>query len=176
MFDLKNYIQIQHNLSCVHLSIKFIWCFAHPPLETRSTQTKGPRGSAADVGIRGQLKSQFIPSTWVLETELRLLGLAIKPLSHLTGLLIYHLFFGNFSICMRNCANKDRFVKKQAKKKTALTMRWYMPQLLTCLYLHVHLAITRALCLQVRRELWIPWDWSSGGWSTMVVCKISQDS
>ena len=43
----EKYIQIQHNLSCVHLSVKFILRFVHPRLETRSTQTKGPRGSAA---------------------------------------------------------------------------------------------------------------------------------
>jgi hypothetical protein len=47
MFDLKSYTQILHDLSCVCLFVIHP-CFAHLRRETHSTQTQGPRESAAE--------------------------------------------------------------------------------------------------------------------------------
>ena len=47
MFDLKNYIQIPHKLSCVCVCLSFIHALPTRVERPRSTQTQGPRGSAA---------------------------------------------------------------------------------------------------------------------------------
>jgi hypothetical protein len=42
-----------HTTSPVCVCLLFIHAFAHPRRETRSTQTQGPRGSAAQQKMRG---------------------------------------------------------------------------------------------------------------------------
>ena len=59
MFDLKNYIQIPHKLSCVCVCLSFIHALPTHVERPRSTQTQGPRRSAAPYD-RYHRKSQFI--------------------------------------------------------------------------------------------------------------------
>ena len=47
MFDLKNYIQIPHKLSCVCVCLSFIHALPTRVERPRSTQTLGPKRSAA---------------------------------------------------------------------------------------------------------------------------------
>jgi hypothetical protein len=47
MFDLTNYIQIPHKLSCVCVCLSFIHALPTGVERPRSTQTQGPRRSAA---------------------------------------------------------------------------------------------------------------------------------
>lgn len=51
MFDLKNYIQIPHKLSCVCVCLSFIHALPTRVERPRSTQTQGPRRSAASFGF-----------------------------------------------------------------------------------------------------------------------------
>ena len=57
MFDLKNYIQIPHKLSCVCVCLSFIHALPTRVERPRSTQTQGPRRSVAR-GKRSHMLSQ----------------------------------------------------------------------------------------------------------------------
>ena len=57
MFDLKNYIQIPHKLSCVCVCLSFIHALPTRVERPRSTQTQGPRRSAADCLINIHISS-----------------------------------------------------------------------------------------------------------------------
>jgi hypothetical protein len=61
----ENYTQIPHDLSCVCLFVIHPR-FAHPCRETRSTQTQGPRGSAAFLSLGKQWANQGRKNTLIL--------------------------------------------------------------------------------------------------------------
>ena len=56
MFDLKNYIQIPHKLSCVCVCLSFIHALPTRVERPRSTQTQGPRRSAATRSVQNGCK------------------------------------------------------------------------------------------------------------------------
>lgn len=70
----------------------------------------------------------------------------VWPSSHRSvSLAIYHLYFGNFSMNMRNCAINDKFLQKYTN------IRWCSAVACWCVRvfpLHLYLCITWVQCLQ----------------------------